>query len=237
MSAFKFKQFSVDDCGCGMKIGTDSVMLGAWFLPDYRAIRRALDVGAGSGLLSLMTAQECPDAHIDGIEISTEACQAARANYAASPWCDRIKVECADFSEWQRQSAEAYDIIISNPPYFTNGGKAPEASRATARHQASLTYESLVSTPLLAPGGHLGLVAPAEFEQDIIFHATMARLRLCRLCRVSTSPNKPVTRILLDFVRQDSVVQAKIEHMSLRNADGTYTQHYRELTEDFYLKL
>lgn len=232
MGVFRFKGFEVDDCGCGMKICSDSVLLAAWFLRPYARARRIVDVGTGSGVLALLAARMCPDAVITGVEIDSEAAVAAAKNFAASPWASRLRCENKDISDFEAEKTP--DIIISNPPYFTNGVASADSSRAAARHQDSLTYATLLALPL-APVGHLGMVTPADVYDDIIFEAEMRRRKLCRLCRVRTSPSKEAVRLLWDF--SDTDEGCVEETLELRDSDGRYSEAYRELVEPYYLKL
>lgn len=229
MGVFKFKRFDVDDCGCGMKICSDSVLLAAWFLAPYRSARRILDVGAGSGVLSLLAADICPDAAITAVEIDATAADAARHNFDGSPWSERLECIRADINDLAMPGLP--DIIISNPPYFTNGASSSEASRAMARHQSSLTYATLLSLPL-APGGHLGMVTPADACDDIIFEAEMRKRKLNRLCRVSTAYKKEPSRLLWDFSYSDTSFSD--ETLEMRNAAGSYSATYRALVEPYY---
>lgn len=240
MAPFRFRQFAVDDHGCGMKICSDSVLLGAWFLPQYAHSRRIADIGAGSGLLALMAAQCCPAAQIEAVETDATAARACNANIISSPWADRVRCAHADFGAWQHTAGQ-FDLVISNPPYFATGEHAADASRATARHaDAGLSYDTLLASGILAQGAHMGIVAPADAEEHIMYSATMSGLRLCRLCRVSTAAAKAPTRILADFVRPSaapSAIVPVIEHLPMRQLGGEYTAQYRTLTHDFYLKL
>lgn len=232
MGVFRFKGFEVDDYGCGMKICSDSVLLAAWFLEPYSGAKTILDVGTGSGVLALMAAKICPDAFITAVEIDSAAADAARKNFVGSPWASRLRCDTADINDYA--STHAPDIIISNPPYFTNGAASSDASRAVARHQASLTYETLLALPL-APGGHLGMVTPADAYDSIIFDAEMRRRKLCRLCRVRTSQSKDAVRLLWDFSDADCGYCEEI--LDLRDADGCYSDAYRIIVEPYYLKL
>ncbi len=235
MARFDFKQFSVDDTGCGMKICSDSVLLGAWFLPAHAEARSVVDAGAGSGVLALMAAQICADAAVTGVEIVPEACAAAAANFAASPWADRLEVCAGDFRTVDLPAP--VDLIISNPPYFTEGEIAPDKARAAARHQQTLTFGELLrrSRSLLAPQGRLGLVAPAEAEASILFEGEMAGLKLRRLCRVLTTPGKQPRRVLMDFAASDGPVETTTLH--LREPNGSLADVYRRLVDPFYLKI
>lgn len=232
MGVFRFKGFEVDDHGCGMKICSDSVLLAAWFLPSYPCAREVLDVGAGSGVLALLAAKICSEAHITGVEIDPAAFDAACRNFQNSPWSGRLKCLNTDINAYN--PAHFPDLIISNPPYFTSGVAAPDTLRATARHQSTLTYSTLLSLPL-APGGHLGMVTPADAFDDIIFEAEMRRRKPCRICKVRTSPAKDAVRLLWDFSDDDSGCTEEI--LDLRDADGKYSGTYRSLVEPYYQKL
>lgn len=232
MGRFEFKRFAIDDRGCGMKIGTDSVLLGAW--ADLSGARSILDLGCGSGVLALMAAQRAPEARITGVEIDADACLCARANADASPWGIRIEIAQADANEFEPSAA--FDMIISNPPYFTNGEKAPDAQRAQARHAEGLSPTAVLqlASRWLSPDGQVALVAPAECRSDLIYSAEMLRLKLRRECMVATVEGKQPTRGLWQFARIDGACDAST--LAIRTADGAFTAEYTTLTKDFYLK-
>lgn len=235
MGVFHFRQFDVDDSGCGMKTSSDSVLLGAWFLSPDIACRHVADIGTGAGILSLMAAQIYPQALICGVEIDSDAARTAASNFAVSPWNDRLEVYHGDFSDYSPDAAP--DIIISNPPYFAGGLMSPDRPRAIARHQKELNFSSLIhyAADKLAAGGHLGFISPAEFENDIIFEAELAGLKLRRLCRVNTSAKRAPSRILLDFCRCDG--NTEISHLQLRGDDGKLTAGYIALVKPFYITI
>lgn len=235
MARFDFKEFWIDDAGCGMKLGSDSVLLGAWFLPQMSRAAIVADAGAGSGVLSLMAAQMCPEAQVLAVELNGAAASAASANFAASRWGHRLQCLCGDFCT--ADLPDGIDAVISNPPYFTNGLTAPDSARAGARHQDTLTFPTLMrrSASLLAPGGHLGFISPADVEADVIFEAEMAGLKLRRLCRVITAQGKKPRRLLWDFSPADGSCNESV--LCLRNADGTPSEAYRRLVEPFYIKI
>ena len=139
-SYFKFKQFTVWHDKCAMKVGTDGVLIGAWV--NLNNAKRVLDVGAGTGLIALMTAQRC-DAEIVGIEIDENASIQAKENVSSSPWANRIAIENIDYNDYT--SNELFDVIISNPPFFENSLKSNQANRNTARHDISLSFAQLIS--------------------------------------------------------------------------------------------
>ena len=238
MSIFHFKRFDIDDSGCGMKICSDSVLLAAWLMAGQHATN-VLDIGAGSGVLSLLAADIIEGTQVTAVEIDAAAAAAARANFAASPWSGQLSVVEESFDRYI--PATAPDIIISNPPYFSDGALAPDGARATARHQNLLTYATLAryAAAHLAPGGMLGFVSPANGhgcrEDAIIFDAEMAGLKLHRLCRVATSPRREPSRLLWHFARTDS--NPVITRLDMRLPDGSYSDNYRTLVANYYQKL
>lgn len=228
MGRFDFKQFSVSDEHCGMKVGTDSVLLGAWASLPTGPVR-ILDLGAGSGLLSLMAAQRCPQARITAVEIDPEACADARANADASPFGPRIEVVCADAMVFQ--PTRQPDAIICNPPYFDSALVSPDARRAAARHGKSFDAVGALrfASAHLDADGTLAMVTPADGWQHLVFEAEMLRLRLRRICRVATRAGKPATRILWQFSRLDG---PQVDSDLLIGSP-----EYLALVKDFYLKL
>lgn len=235
MARFDFQQFSVDDRGCGMKICSDSVLLGAWYFAPYAEAKTIVDVGAGSGILSLIGAQMCPDAHVTALELDGGAAEASQANFAESPFANRLNINEGDFALWKPESK--IDLVISNPPYFTNGERSADSVRAAARHQEGLSYASLMRVCLqwLAADGHLGLVSPAEFENEIVFEGEMVGLKLRRILRIRTSHRKAVTRLLFDFSPTDGPLIT--ETLDLRGSDSRPTAAYATLVENLYQTL
>lgn len=231
MPVFNFKRFAVDDHGCGMKICTDSVLIGAW--ARICAARSIIDLGAGSGLLALMCAQRNAEASVTAIEIDPAAYAAACANFAASPWPGRLSAVCADAPAYAPEAP--IDAIISNPPYFTSGLLSPDSQRAMARHCASLSPMAAIDLAALwlAPEGTLAMVTPAAGADAIICHAEMRRLKLRRQCAVSTSPRKSPTRMLWEFSRIDGPIEKTA--LSIRLPGGAFSPEYLDLTNDFYL--
>lgn len=217
-----------------MKICSDSVLLAAWFLPPYSDRLSVADVGAGSGVLALLAADIMPQARITGVELDSSAAAAASANFASSQWNSRLSIVNADFLAYAAEG-HAFDIVISNPPYFTSGLRSADSARADARHQSGLTYTSLLRNNMLTPDGHLGMVSPAEFEQEIIYQAELAGLKLRRICRVVTAHGKAPTRLLWDFALTDGHISDQT--FCLRNPDGTYSAEYRRLVSPFYIRL
>lgn len=231
MATFRFKQFTVDDHGCGMKICTDSVLLGAWADIDNAA--SIIDLGAGSGLLALMCAQRNACASVLAIEIDLSASKAAETNFAASPWAERLQTMHGDAATIT--PAIKPDLIICNPPYFTSGLQSPDEHRALARHAASLSPATAIeiAAEWLSDKGSLAMVTPADCRQAVTLHAEMNRMKIRRICMVSTSTRKAPTRILWQISRTDGPIESST--LSIRDAQGAFSDSYTSLTSAFYL--
>jgi len=232
---FQFKQFRINQERSAMKVGMDGVLLGAW--ADVSKSDRILDIGTGTGLIALMLAQKNSSAHIDAIEIDHEAFDEAVQNIQQSAWCDRIQVECCPFQVYAKQTSRKYDLIVSNPPFFSNSLKAPNYNRAQARHSDSLPLEELISeaVKILSEKGRIVLVLPIESLTDIEKLANLNSLFISRLCRVKPNPQKPVFRILIELTREECFFQE--ENLMIEfEKHHDYTPEYMALTKDFYLK-
>jgi len=230
---FRFKQFVVDDAACPMKVGTDSVLLGAWArLENSLSI---LDIGTGCGLLSLMAAQRS-EAQITAIDIDPVATETARANFMISPWADRIEARCVSLQDFVKGQKETdFDHIVSNPPFFINSLKAPDPERSNTRHNDLLPFEDLAfaSARLLAPGGRLSLVLPVTESAVFIDISSKFGLFLTRKLTVIPKAGKEANRLLLEFARQQMPMENS--ELTIRNESGEYTTEYKKLTRDFYL--
>lgn len=231
---FKFKQFIVYHDKCAMKVGTDGVLLGCWTpLPDY--CNHILDIGTGSGLLSLMLAQRCPNALIDAIDIEPTAIEQAKDNFTHSPWQNRIRTFNKALQDWK--NSDGYDLIISNPPYFQNSLKNPNKEREMARHTDTLPFEELFlhSANLLKEGGLLSIILPAESEETVRHLAHHNGLKLARVTRVYSKENKPARRVLLCWTKKQEPLPYTENQFVLEASQGGRSLQYQELTKDFYL--
>ncbi|TKB48649.1 methyltransferase domain-containing protein [Ferrimonas sediminicola] len=228
---FSFKQFHIDDDRCGMKVSTDSVLLGSWARVAQRG--RTLDLGCGSGLLALCCAQRSGGT-VDALEIDPDAVHQARQNVAASPWFDRVQVHQGDLRCWSQSHGGGYQHLISNPPYFEDSLTAPCPKRAQARAGLSLAELLGAIERLLAPEGHASLVLPASSQARLQREAEAVGLNLTRLTRVSTTPAKGDKLILVELARKQA--GCPTQHLVIHRQDGGYSDEYRALTTDFYLK-
>lgn len=218
-----------------MKVGTDGTLLGVWVgLSEGGSI---LDVGTGTGLIALMMAQRFPKAHVVGIDIDAEAVIQARENVALSPFADRIDIQHADFATYP--SPTKFNIIVSNPPYFTDALLSPDAQRTLARHAGShpllgevgggFTYRLLIqrSRNLLCDDGELSVIIPVSEQGRMESEAALAGLFKSRECRVKTAERKPPKRVLLAFRKHPTPLE--------RTELVIGSEGYHKLTEDFYL--
>jgi tRNA1Val (adenine37-N6)-methyltransferase len=227
----QFKQFSVRHDRVAMKVGMDGVLLGGWTpVGDAKTI---LDVGTGSGIIALMLAQRTSDAvRIDAVEISADVHQAME-NFAASPWKHRLRAFHAAVQEMQPR--EAYDLIVTNPPYYVNALKPPDPGRERARHDQSLRHDEIVAVAhrLLKPEGRLSLILPWPESKPFEILAARQGLYCVVACDVHSKPDKPPLRRLMVFTRTPAPTQAAWLH--LLDADGNPSAEYRSLLADFYL--
>ena len=243
---FRFKQFEVWHDKCAMKVGTDGVLLGAWCpLPNKVAEGKksevaVLDIGAGSGLISLMLAQRLhatgTEFSVCGIDIDTGAVEQSKINYSQSPWAAQLQSHHATLQSWSH--AASYDLIVSNPPYFQASLKNPDQSRATARHTDTLSYRELLahSARLLTANGTLALVLPAEAEQEIVSLAREYHFAITHLTYVHSKPGKPVKRILIAFTLSSAHLPAtQIAHFYIESDAAPRSEEYQTLTHEFYL--
>lgn len=228
---FDFKRFRIDQDRCSMKVGTDGVLLGAWF--PMESGKNVLDVGSGTGLVAIMAAQRGASS-VTAVEIDPQAAEQAFQNSANSPWKERIFVQCADFSHFTANSF--FDRIVSNPPYFRDSLRCPDSGRNAARHNDSLSYETLVrcSAALLAPEGLLCVVLPYDAVGEFTKCAAAQGLYLCLRTDVITAPGKQPKRSLLAFGKQKTELRTDV--LAMCGSDGKETLDYINLVKDFYLK-
>lgn len=233
---FQFKQFSIRQDLCAMKVGTDGVLLGAWASGG----RRILDVGTGTGVIALMMAQRFPDAQVTAIDIDEDAVRQAQANVAASPFSNRVVVLHSSLQDFCSPPSDilhhpsdilpsSFSSIVSNPPFFVNALKAPDRQRSVARHADTLTFTELMqgASRLLADDGELSVIIPFDYRRRMEDEALFAGFFPSRLCAVRTTDSKPPRRYLLAFRKHPCPLQR--EELTIAS------DAYRRLTHDFYL--
>lgn len=244
---FKFKQFSILQDRCAMKVGTDGVLLGAWASLDHKP-NSILDIGAGTGLIALQLAQRSAAETIDAIELDEHAFEQCIENFEASPWSDRLFCYHASFQEFAAEMDESYDLIVSNPPFYEpprsaqltsppKGEKSVQAQRAMARMTSSLPFGDLLKgvCELLSENGQFAVVIPFEAEEEFCGNAKSLGLFPNRITHVRGTSNTPLKRTLLQFSRENTV--PRTDELVIEKKRHVYTEAYINLTRDFYLKM
>ncbi|MDG1038303.1 MAG: methyltransferase [Polaribacter sp.] len=236
---FQFKEFTVHQDKAAMKVGTDGVLLGAWCSLD-KYPDSILDIGSGTGVISLMLAQRCDAMTIDAVELDENAYEQSVANFEDSDWGDRLYCYNASFQEFSdeiSEEEETYDLIVSNPPFYTDDFKTQDVSRNKARFTSSLSFEALIIgvSKILSEKGVFSVVVPFKEETNFIALAKENNLFLNRLCRVKGHETSEIKRTLMEFSFYE--IELKQESLVIETARHNYTEAYIELTKDFYFKM
>lgn len=222
-----------------MKIGTDGVLLGAWAGVEHQP-QSVLDVGAGTGVIALMMAQRSGAELVDALELDDSAFQQCVNNFENSPWGDRLFCYHADFEEFVAEMDETYELIVSNPPFFTPSQtqKLLSEERQKARFSDSLSFELLLDgvEKLLADDGQFAVIIPYQYYDDFVQLATAKKLYLNREAHVRGNPETPLKRSLLQFGRYE-IADVDQRELIIEKARHHYTEDYIKLTRDFYLKM
>ena len=226
---FRFKQFTIFQDRCAMKVGTDGVLLGAWTNCDGTA--QILDIGTGTGLVALMLAQRS-NALITAIEIDKEAATQASENAANSPWRNRIFVKNCSLQEFAPETK--FDLIVSNPPYFCNSLKTPLENRNLARHADSLPLADLLqhSRRLLSENGRLCVILPVDAANFCIEKAVQNGLFCTRSTKIKPLPDSIAKRILLEFSQTEK--ECVEDFLIIEKSRHQYSEAFKKMTEKYY---
>jgi tRNA1Val (adenine37-N6)-methyltransferase len=230
---FQFKQFKIIQERTAMKVGTDGVLLGAWV--NVSNAKSILDIGTGTGVISIMLAQRS-QAHITAIEIEKNAAEEATENAQSSIWSERITILNQSLQQFQQNCTEQFDLIVSNPPFFSNSKKSKCEYLAMAKHNHLLPFPELVekSLKLMSPNGKLAVILPVSETKKIIQLAEKAGLYLLRITKVYPGNLHPPHRFLLELGKNPETAEKDILH--IHTSDGNdFTEKYKKLTRDFYL--
>jgi tRNA1Val (adenine37-N6)-methyltransferase len=233
---FQFKQFTIHQEHCAMKVCTDACLFGALvYRGPQQGKYRVLDIGAGTGLLSLMFAQKNPNAFIDAVEMDEAAAKQAAENFDASPWRERLKVFRADILEFTH--GHNYDLIISNPPFFENDLRPSDAARANAMHESSLSLPQLLRAVRLhlSPDGLFGVLLPAHRVMEFEEHAAERNYHINRKIMVKQSPGHDHFRGILFFSGRK--VDPEVTEITIRSKEGVYSDEFIRLLKEYYLNL
>lgn len=235
---FQFKQFSINQDKTAMKVGTDGVLLGAWTPIDYDPYN-ILDIGGGTGLISLMLAQRCDAEQIDALEIDASAYEQAVDNFENSPWNDRLFCFHTSLDDFMDDlEDEEYDLIVSNPPFYSENVSSGDEARDVARQNQSLPFEDLceAASVLLSQDGILAVIIPYKEEARFVALAIENELFPMKITRVKGTPTTEIKRSLLAFSR-NHIPDFPVDEIAIETARHEYTPEYIELTKDFYLKM
>jgi len=233
---FQFKEFSIDQDRCAMKIGTDGVLLGAWTsVQDPYSI---LDIGAGTGILALMLAQRSDAEQIDALEIDEDAYEQCVENFENSSWANRLFCYHAALDEFtEEMKDEKYDLIISNPPFYTEDYKSGDTARNMARFAEALPFEELIkfASELLSDEGSFAVIIPYSVEEYFLKLSEKVNLFPNRITRVRGTEKTPVKRSLLQLSFTETSFSS--DELILVESRHQYTQDYQKMVAPFYLKL
>lgn len=234
-SFFQFKQFTVYHDRCAMKVGTDGTLLGAWVRLDRT--HKILDVGTGSGLIALMLAQRKNDIEVDAIDTDFDALEQAKENVNQSPFSECINCRHISFQNFAQQNATRYDAIVSNPPFFLQSLKSPDLQRTLARHTDSLYIEELISlsSQHLTENGHISIIFPYDQKNALIDLAAANNLFVSRITNVFPTPNATAKRVLIEFSKAN--IPLEEGNLTIEIERHIYTDEFKNLTRDFYLKI
>jgi tRNA1Val (adenine37-N6)-methyltransferase len=234
---FRFKQFTVEQDRCAMKVGTDGVLLGAW--ANVAQAETILDIGTGTGVIAIMAAQRtvATQAQVDGVEIDESAYLQAKENMAKSPFATRLTAIHQSIQDFEPASGRKYDVIISNPPFFTGGTFSGNQEKNNVRHTVKLPHGDLLHATqrLLNKNGRFCLILPwleglrfIEIARNYHFYCTVMR-------EVRPKPGKNIERLLLQFEWQDKkMVKDELILMLENGQRNDYTPEYIQLTNEFY---
>lgn len=230
---FRFKKFTVFHDRCAMKVGTDGVLLGAW--ANITNTQQILDIGTGTGLIALMLAQRSI-AQIDAVEIDLEAYNQAKENINNSPWSNRIQVYHNSIQNYAINCPKRYNLLITNPPFFTNASKAAIEARTIARHSDSLDQIEIlqIAEKLLCEDGRLAIIYPTQQAETFQEKAETFGFYCQRKLYVKSTLESPIKRILLEIGKNQLDYQEST--LLIETARHIYSAEFVELIKDFYLK-
>ncbi|NOW95228.1 tRNA1(Val) (adenine(37)-N6)-methyltransferase [Mucilaginibacter sp. SG564] len=231
-SMFRFKQFSVDQTGCAMKINTDGVLLGA--LADADKPLSILDIGTGTGVIALMLAQRYTDAQIDAVEIDESAARTAESNFRSSPFADRLALFPVSFADFfSDHPSKKYDLIVSNPPFYINSLQSPGVKKNLAKHAGDGFFEGLISgvAEHLTENGTCWLVLPIDTAALVKALATQHQLHLQKVISIHSFKSDELHREILAFGFGKG--ESKAEKLVIYDSPKVYSRQYQKVLENF----
>lgn len=234
---FRFKQFDIHQDQCLMKVCTDGVLLGSWAAVNNAG--SAIDIGTGSGVITLMLAQRSEKLNrILGVEIDSGSYEQACVNALQSTWSDRLEMVHASIQEFIHTTSDTFDLIVSNPPFFTGGTLSESQPKNEVRHTVKLPHSDLLRAvkKLMSPNGRFSVILPVMEGYRFIELAEQYRLYLSRQTQVFTRSGKPMERLLLEFSHQDGKALEEKDLFIHLGENDEFSSDYLNLTRDFYIK-
>ena len=232
-SIFRFKQFEVDQGNCAMKINTDGVLLAGWAVA--RQAHAILDIGTGTGVIALMLAQRFPEAMVDAVEIDAEAAQQAALNFNTAPFSNAMQVLEGSFTDYQ-EAEQRYDLIVSNPPFYTNSLINPDARKKLARHADALFFEQLMAfvAVKLNEKGSFQCIVPTELADWMVTTLLpQHQLFLQAQLEIRSFAGEPVIRKILKIGKEETAVLE--DSLVIYAERGVYTEAYKKILQPFFL--
>ncbi len=232
-NAFSFKKFTIKQEICTMKVNTDGVILGAW--AKVGNTKKILDIGTGTGVIALMIAQRNEAGQIIGIDIDDNSCKEAADNVANSIFKDNVTIIHTSIQDYATTSLNKYDLIISNPPFFTGGTFSANENKANVRHTIKLPHGDLLNavTNLLTPVGNFALILPYIEGLRFIELAERSNLHLTECTEVRHKSDKPIERLLINLSKEKK--KTIKSELLIKQEDGiTYSPEFVTLTKEFY---
>ncbi|MDX1941497.1 MAG: methyltransferase [Saprospiraceae bacterium] len=231
---FYFKQFAIHQDRCAMKVGTDGVLLGAW--ADVENAKTVLDIGTGSGVIAVMLGQRNTQSYIHGIEIDPDAFEQAKENMQNAPWAERLNAFHTSIQDYAKSCMQRYDLIVSNPPFFSGGTFSDNQDKNNVRHTIKLPHGDLLAAvrTLLHDNGKFCVILP--FIEGLRFQELAKHYHLyCnKIMEVYPKVEKPVERLLMQFEKSEKTLEK--EKIIMRNEGiNEWTEDYIRLTGAFYL--
>lgn len=229
---FHFKQFSIAQDKCSMKVGTDGILLGAW--TDVSGVSSILDIGTGTGLIAMMLAQRS-NAKVYGLEINESAYEQTVSNFQACPWNENLNAIHDSVQDFSRFTRESYDLIVSNPPFFSGGTFSGNQDRNDVRHTVKLPNGDLLmaARKMLSKNGRFCVILPALEGMRFQELAVNYGLYCSKILEVRPKPDKPINRLLMEFKKEESSIIK--DKLVVWKGEDQYTTDYIQLTSDFYL--
>jgi tRNA1Val (adenine37-N6)-methyltransferase len=236
---FRFKQFAVKQDKCAMKVCTDACLFGAWVAHHSPiTMHHSLDIGTGTGLLSLMLAQKLNAANIDAVEIDKAAAEQAKANFDSSPWKERLNIFNTPIQQFATLPTHQskYNLIISNPPFYENDLKSDNKHRNLALHSAELKLEELINTgyTLLNDKGNFFVLIPYH-RTEYFLKSMQSKFLIKEKVFIRQTPKHSYFRSMLCLTKK--TVTAVHSEIIIMTEDGKYTNEFIALLKDYYLYL